>query len=107
MLFWIKKGRYKRPSRFGVFEIISSKYELVFFVTDVSCFSGIEYEVADGSNESIDAASDVAENEVSKGSGSIAFGFQRCVVDDKASDPTKEKCKKEANEFVVIHDKSP
>ena len=79
----------------------------VFLVTDVSCFSRIEYEVADGSNESIDTASDVAENEISESSGGVTFRLQGSVVDDKASDPTKEKCEKEANEFIVIHDKSP
>ena len=38
------------------------------------------------------------------GSGGVAFGLQRGVVDDQAADKAQEEGQQEANQLVVIHE---
>ena len=79
----------------------------VLLVTDVLILSGIEEEVADGSNEGVNTKSDVSEKEIRPRSGGKAFGLQLGVVDDDAADPTKEEGQQETDDVLGIHDKSP
>ena len=79
----------------------------VLLVTDVLILSRIKEEVADRSYERVNTECDIAENEVKPCSGCESFGLKRCVVDNEASDPTKEKCQNKANDLVVIHCVSP
>lgn len=97
----------RQPLFLSVYKIVFIKSQSVFFVTDIFCFCGIEYEVADRCNKGVNAKGEVRKNEVCESSGCVAFGFQRSVIDDQTSDPTEEECKNKANEFVIIHDKAP
>lgn len=65
---------------------------LALLVADVLFLSRVKYEVADRSNKTIDTEGNYCEEEVSTGSGSETFGLKGSVVDDKATDPTEEKC---------------
>ena len=79
----------------------------VLLVTDVLILSGIEEEVADGSNEGVNTKSDVSEKEIRPRSGGKAFGLQLGVVDDDASDKAEEEGKDEANYVFGVHSESP
>lgn len=79
----------------------------VLLVTDVLILSGIEEEVADGSNEGVNAKSDVSEKEIRPRSGGEAFGLELGVVDDDASDKAEEEGQDKANYVFVVHGKSP
>jgi hypothetical protein len=76
-------------------------------VTDVLILSGIEEEVADGSNEGVNTKSEVCKKEVCPRSGGEAFGLELGVVDDDASDKAEEEGKDEANYVFVVHSESP
>ena len=76
--------------------------QLSLEVTDVLCLAGIKGKVADRSNEGVDTQGDVSKNNVCEGSRLPTVGLKRGVVDDKATNPTKEEGKKETN-YVVIH----
>ena len=75
--------------------------KLVLLVADVFGLSRVKRQVADGSDQAVNAAGDVAEDEVSTGARGVALGLQRGVVDDKASDPAEEEGQEETNDFVV------
>lgn len=64
----------------------------VLLVADVVGLSGIEGEVADRSNETVDTEGDYCKEDVSESSRCVAFGLEACVVDDDTTDPTEEKC---------------
>ena len=81
--------------------------KLVLLVADVSFLSGIENQVADGSNQGVDTAGDVTQNQVCPSSGGVACGLQGGMVDDQAADPAQEEGQQEANQIVVIHNASP
>ena len=81
--------------------------KLVLLVADISFLSGIESQVADGSNQGVDTASDVTQNQVCPSSGGMACGLQGGMVDDQATDPAQEEGQQEANQIVVIHSASP
>ena len=81
--------------------------KLVLLVADVSFLSGIESQVADGSDQGVDTAGDVTQNQVCPSSGGVACGLQGGVVDDQATDPAQEEGQQEANQIVVIHNASP
>ena len=71
-------------------------------VTDVAGLVGIECKVADRSNDHVNTTSDGTKYKVCKSSGLPTLGLERGVVDDKATDPTKEEGKKETN-YIVVH----
>lgn len=64
---------------------------LCLFVANVLFVSGIELEVADRSNEGVNTKSEECEPEVSTGSAGIAFGLKTGVIDNDATNPTKEE----------------
>jgi hypothetical protein len=92
----------KRPCR-AAWSFLNQAYELFLYVTNVLFFGRIKEKVADGSNEAVDTESDVTENEVSPASGGVTFGLEAGVVDDDATDPTKEESEQETNYFVGIN----
>jgi hypothetical protein len=92
----------KRPCR-AAWSFFIQAYELFLYVTNVLFFGRIKEKVADGSNEAVDTESDVTENEVSPASGGVTFGLEAGVVDDDATDPTKEESEQETNYFVGIN----
>ena len=77
--------------------------KLVLLVADISFLSGIESQVADGSNQGVDTASDVTQNQVCPSSGGMACGLQGGMVDDQATDPAQEKGQQEANQIVTFY----
>ena len=79
-------------------------FESVLLVADVLGLSGVEHQVADRSDEGINAAGDVAEDNISAGARGVTFGLQRGVVDNKASDPAEEEGQEETNDLVVHGD---
>ena len=80
---------YRCRSCFGVRWVCGIRSILA--IADVTGLGGIESQVADGRNQTVNPASDNRQEHISKGSGSIAFRFQRRVVDDNASDPSQKK----------------
>ncbi|MBP3396412.1 MAG: hypothetical protein J6L87_04475 [Clostridia bacterium] len=72
-------------------------------VADVLFLAGIEEQVADGGNQGVDTAGDIAKEQVSLGSAGVALRLQGGVVDDQAADLTQEKGQQETDEIVVIH----
>ena len=76
----------------------------ILAIADVTGLGGIESQVADRRDQTVDAAGDDRQEHISKGSGCIAFRFQRRVVDDNASDPSKKEGQQKACESFVIHD---
>ena len=76
--------------------------KLVLLVADVSFLVRIEEQIADGSNQNVDATGQIAPDNVGAGSGGVAFNLQRSVVDDQAADPAQEKGKQETHELIVI-----
>jgi hypothetical protein len=76
--------------------------ELTLEITDVLLLGRIEEKVADGSNEGVNTEGEVHEDEVRPSSGSVTFGLEGSVVDDKATDPTEEESQKETDQLVVI-----
>ena len=67
--------------------------KLVLLVTDILFLRGIKEDVADRSNKTVNSECDRCKEDVAACSGGISFGLERSVVDYKATDPTKEKCK--------------
>lgn len=76
--------------------------ESAFEVADVGGLAGIENQVADGSDQLVDAEGDDVQEEISQRSGLPALRFEGGVVDDQATDPTQEEGKQETNEIVVV-----
>ncbi len=76
---------------------------LVLLVADVLFLSRIEEQVTDRSNQDVDTAGDVTDDEVPTGLGGETFGLQGSVVDDQAADPTKEEGQQKASKIFVIH----
>ena len=64
---------------------------LVLGVTDILFFVWVKEKVIDGSDQVIEATSNITQNRVRPSFRSVTFWFQRRVVDDKATDPTKAK----------------
>ena len=64
---------------------------LILAIADVTGLGGIESQVADRRDQTIDTEGDDRQEHISKGSGSIAFRFQRRVVDNDASNPSQKK----------------
>ena len=75
------------------------KIKLSSAVADISGLAGIEEQIADRSNEGVNTKSKISKDEIRPSSGSESYRLKRSVVDDKASYPTEEKCKKKANEI--------
>ena len=73
------------------------------FVADVLFLCRIKEQIADGRNQTVDTKGDHGQKDVRAGSGSIALGLERGVVDDQTADPTQEKGEQKTNEIVVIH----
>ena len=61
------------------------------FVADVLFLCRIKEQIADGRNQTVDTKGDHGQKDVRAGSGSIALGLERGVVDDQTADPTQEK----------------
>jgi hypothetical protein len=80
----------------------TKRIRLVLLVADVLFLGGIEGQVADGSNENVNTAGDVTQNDVCTGSGGVSLGLEAGVIDDKAAEPTQEEGQQKANESVVI-----
>ena len=80
--------------------------KLLFNVADVAGLVSIEGEVADRSNKAVDATSDHGKEEVCKSSASESFGLKRSVVNDQATDPTKEEGKQETSK-ICAHCENP
>ena len=64
--------------------------QLRFEVTDVLIFVRVEREVADGSNKPVDTAGKGTPNKVCPSSALPTSGLEGAVVDDEATDGTKE-----------------
>ena len=77
---------------------------LILAIADVARFGGVEGQVTDGRNQTVNPASDNRQEHISKGSGCIALRFQRRVVDNDASNPSQKKGQQEACESLVLHD---
>ena len=77
---------------------------LTLAIADVLFLVGIEGQVADGSNQGINAHGQEGQPEIGAGSAGVAFGLEGSVVDDDASDKAQEEGQQEANHIVVIHD---
>lgn len=87
--------------------MLGAKDQSILSVADILVLGGIKGQVADGSNQRINTHRQIGEDEVSPRSGGKAFGLEGGVVDDDATDEAEEKGQQKANEFVVIHSKSP
>ena len=68
-----------------------SQYALVLFVADILGLRGIKHEVADRRYQTVNTKGDRRQEQVASRSGRIALRLQGSVIDDKASDPSKEK----------------
>ena len=77
--------------------------KLVLLVANVGCLVGIEGQVADGSNQAIDAEGHHGQEEVCCGSAGVALGLQRSMIDDQATNPAQEESQQKTNQIVVIH----
>ena len=73
----------------------------VFLVTDVSWLGRIKYQIADGSNQTVNAEGDTGQEEIASRAGRVAFRFQIGVVDDQTSEPVQKESQKKAGDFVV------
>lgn len=62
--------------------------KLVLFVAYVLCVCGVKLEVADRSNEGVNAESKGREPEVCRSSAGVAFGLKSGVIDDDTADPS-------------------
>ena len=80
---------YRCRSCFGVRWVCGGG--LILAIADVTGLGGIESQVADRRDQTIDTEGDDRQEHISKGSGSIAFRFQRRVVDNDASNPSQKK----------------
>lgn len=78
-------------------------FKLFLYVTDVLLFGRIKGKVADRCNKRINTECDVSEKEICPGSGLKACRLERGMVDNNATNPSKEEGQQEANEVVVIH----
>lgn len=76
----------------------------ILAIADVTGLGGIESQVADRRDQTVDAAGDDRQEHISKGSGCIAFRLQRRVVDDNASNPSKKEGQQKACESLILHD---
>lgn len=76
----------------------------ILAIADVTGLGGIESQVADRRDKLIDSEGNECQKHISKGSGCIAFRFQRRVVDDNTADPSKKEGQQKACESFVIHD---
>ena len=76
---------------------------LILLVADVTISSGIEEQVADGSDQGVNAKGNHCGPEVSAGSAGVAFGLQAGMVDDEAADPTQEESQQKTNNVIGIH----
>ena len=89
---------------FGVHRVkLDIKQKSVFFVSDVLYLCGIKEKIANGCNQTVDTKGDQGQENVRAGSGRIAFGLEAGVVDNQATNPSKEKGKQKTNEIVVLH----
>ena len=73
----------------------------VLLVTDISGLRGIEEEVADGGNQTVDAEGDCGQQDVSTGSAGETLGLQGSVVDDQAADPTQEEGEQKTSKVLI------
>lgn len=76
----------------------------ILAIADVTGLGGIESQVADRRDQTVDTAGDDRQEHISKGSGCIAFRLQRRVVDDNASNPSKKEGQQKACESLILHD---
>ena len=63
----------------------------ILLITNVLGLGGVKCEVANGCNQAINAQGNDRKEQICQGSGCVALGFEAGVVDDKATNPTKEK----------------
>ena len=77
--------------------------KLIFLITNSLALGRIEDEVAYGCYKSVNSKRNHREKEIRKSSRGISRGLQIGMIDNKASDPPKEKCKKKANKIFVVH----
>ena len=75
------------------------KIKLSSAVADIFGLAGIEEQIANGCNEGVNTKSKISQNKIRPGSGSESYRLKRSVVDDKASNPSKEEGEKKANEI--------
>lgn len=83
--------------------VIMLKLISVLLVADVVGLCRIEEQVADRSDQRIDAKGNVSQDKIEPGSGGEAFGLERGVVYNKTTNPAEEKRKNKTNNFVAIH----
>ena len=83
--------------------VIMLKLISVLLVADVVGLCRIEEQVADGSDQGVNAKGDNRGPEVSAGSAGVAFGLQVGMVDDEAADPTQEESQQKTNNVIGIH----
>ena len=79
----------------------------IFLITNVLGLRRVKGEVANGCDQAIDAKSYDRKKQICQGSGCVTLRFQTGVVDDKTTNPTKEKGQEKASQFVVVHFSSP
>ena len=91
----------KHPS--GCFSLSIKRGLSVFLVTDILFLCGIECQVADRRNKTVDTKRYERKENIRQCSGRIAFGFKGGVIDHDAADPTQEERQKKTNEIIVIH----
>ena len=65
--------------------------KLVLFIADVAFLIGIKDQVADRSDQTVDAKGDHGEEDVRAGSAGVALGLLGSVIDDQTTDPAQEK----------------
>ena len=85
------------------FRFVLSDVRSTLLVADILVLSGVEEQVADGSNQRVNTEGYVGEQEISPGSGGKAFGLQGRVVDDDTTDKAEEKGQKKTNDVLIIH----
>ena len=100
MLFLYLNFIYSALAIIGVVmlkEKLSIKNLSVLLVTDISGLSRIKGKIANSSNQGVNTAGYVTEQKIRQGSRGVALRLQRGVIDNKASKPTEEECKKETS----------
>ena len=75
----------------------------ISLVADVLILGGVKEQVADRSNQRINAKGQVSQDEVHPGAAGVTFRLQVGVVDDDATDKAQEEGQQEANDILVIH----
>ena len=73
----------------------------ILLIADILFLSGVKGQIADRSNQAVDAEGDRGQEEVSAGSAGETLRFQGRVIDDQAADPTQEEGQQKTNEILI------